>query len=242
MLTAELSPPRGGLSIRSLARNGYCAPPRRSSIASYSRDDRRRPPLAGFDKLLHYRVPEALRSAVAVGSLVRVPVGRALRLGVVGAVGPPADFPVDAEAARRRSSIPFPALTPGPARAGAVDGRLLCGAAGRGHRGHDPGRRAARRGGQGGEAASGVRKALPGGAAALARRAPAQARLYAFLEGQIRPSRRRSSSSVPGASAASRRALVRGGSSARRRGGSSARPTADDLRAWGARGGAAARA
>ena len=31
-------------------------------------------PLAGFDKLLHYRVPEALRAGVGVGSLVRVPL------------------------------------------------------------------------------------------------------------------------------------------------------------------------
>ena len=31
-------------------------------------------PLAGFDKVLHYRVPETMRAEVAVGSLVRVPV------------------------------------------------------------------------------------------------------------------------------------------------------------------------
>ena len=31
-------------------------------------------PLAGFDKLLHYTVPEALCAGVRVGSLVRVPI------------------------------------------------------------------------------------------------------------------------------------------------------------------------
>ncbi len=46
-------------------------------------------PLAGFDKVLHYRVPEALRGLAAVGSLVRIPVGHATRLGVIGGIGPP---------------------------------------------------------------------------------------------------------------------------------------------------------
>ena len=44
-------------------------------------------PLAGFDKVLHYRVPEAMRDAVQVGSLVRVPILSALRLGLVVGVG-----------------------------------------------------------------------------------------------------------------------------------------------------------
>ncbi len=52
-------------------------------------------PLAGFDKVLHYRVPETLGAAVGVGSLVRVPIGSTLRLGIVGELGPPSDFPVD---------------------------------------------------------------------------------------------------------------------------------------------------
>ena len=44
-------------------------------------------PLAGFDKLLHYRVPETMRDTVALGSLVRVPVLNTLRLGIVGEIG-----------------------------------------------------------------------------------------------------------------------------------------------------------
>lgn len=68
-------------------------------------------PLAGFDKLLHYRVPEALRDQVAVGSLVRVPVVNALRLGIVGEIGVPTDFPVERLKAVAQVVYPFPALT-----------------------------------------------------------------------------------------------------------------------------------
>ena len=67
-------------------------------------------PLAGFDKLLHYRVPEALRPEVAVGSLVRVPVLNTLRLGIVGEIGAPCDFPVDRLKAVAQVVHPFPAL------------------------------------------------------------------------------------------------------------------------------------
>ena len=31
-------------------------------------------PLAGFDKLLHYQVPEVLRASIQPGSLMRVPI------------------------------------------------------------------------------------------------------------------------------------------------------------------------
>lgn len=50
-------------------------------------------PLAGFDKLLHYRVPESLRAVVVVGSLVRVPVLHRHLLGIVGEIGEPVGFP-----------------------------------------------------------------------------------------------------------------------------------------------------
>ncbi|MCF3648315.1 replication restart helicase PriA [Synoicihabitans lomoniglobus] len=52
-------------------------------------------PIAGFDKLLHYKVPARLEDAVAVGSLVRIPIGRRFTLGIVGVVGAPSDFPID---------------------------------------------------------------------------------------------------------------------------------------------------
>ncbi len=52
-------------------------------------------PLAGFDKLLHYKVPQGMAEQVQLGSLVRIPIGRRFILGIVGDVGAPADFPVD---------------------------------------------------------------------------------------------------------------------------------------------------
>ena len=69
-------------------------------------------PLAGFDKLLHYRVPENLRATVAVGSLVRVPVLNALKLGIVGEIGAPKDFPLDRLKPVAQVLHPFPALPP----------------------------------------------------------------------------------------------------------------------------------
>ena len=68
-------------------------------------------PLAGFDKLLHYRVPENLCATIGVGSLVRVPVRRTLQLGIVGEIGAPRDFPVDKLKAVAQVVHPFPALT-----------------------------------------------------------------------------------------------------------------------------------
>ncbi len=52
-------------------------------------------PLAGFDKKLHYRVPDAWAGDVQIGSLVRVPILQRLHLGIVGEIGEPKDFPVD---------------------------------------------------------------------------------------------------------------------------------------------------
>ncbi len=69
-------------------------------------------PLAGFDKVLHYRVPEAMAGEVGLGSLVRVPVGRRYALGIVGVEGPPTDFPVDRLKRVAEVVYPFPALPP----------------------------------------------------------------------------------------------------------------------------------
>jgi len=69
-------------------------------------------PLAGFDKVLHYRVPPALAGSVEVGSLVRMPILGGVRLGLVGEVGPPANFPVERLKALTDVVYPFPALTP----------------------------------------------------------------------------------------------------------------------------------
>jgi primosomal protein N' (replication factor Y) len=68
-------------------------------------------PLAGFDKLLHYKVPENLRAGVAVGTLVRVPVLNTLRLGLVGEIGGPKDFPLERLKSVAQVVYPFPALT-----------------------------------------------------------------------------------------------------------------------------------
>jgi primosomal protein N' (replication factor Y) len=68
-------------------------------------------PLAGFDKLLHYKVPETLRAGVAVGTLVRVPVLNTLRLGLVGEIGGPKDFPLERLKSVAQVVYPFPALT-----------------------------------------------------------------------------------------------------------------------------------
>ena len=69
-------------------------------------------PLAGFDKLLHYRVPESLRPQVAVGSLVRMPILQRINLGVVGEIGAPRNFPVEKLKPIAAVVYPFPALPP----------------------------------------------------------------------------------------------------------------------------------
>ncbi|HXQ81417.1 MAG TPA: primosomal protein N' [Opitutaceae bacterium] len=165
-------------------------------------------PLAGFDKVLHYKVPEPLRASAAVGSLVRVPVGHTMRLGVIGAVGPPDDFPVDRLKAVAQVVYPFPALTPDllelarwmavyyAAPLDSVIEGMIPAAVRRGARIRE--RRFLR-----------VSARLSAEElAALARKAPAQARLYAFLEGQIRPQPKGLILSRTGASPASARALV----------------------------------
>jgi primosomal protein N' (replication factor Y) (superfamily II helicase) len=68
-------------------------------------------PLAGFDKLLHYRVPEAFAAGVSVGSLVRVPIVNRLHLGIVGEIGAPKDFPLEKLKNVAQLVQPFPALT-----------------------------------------------------------------------------------------------------------------------------------
>ncbi|HZP60848.1 MAG TPA: primosomal protein N' [Opitutaceae bacterium] len=69
-------------------------------------------PLAGFDKLLHYRVPETLGAGAGLGSLVRVPLLNRHALGVVGEIGAPRDFPLEKLKAVTQVVYPFPALPP----------------------------------------------------------------------------------------------------------------------------------
>ncbi len=69
-------------------------------------------PLAGFDKVLHYRVPDHLGASAMVGSLVRIPVVNALKLGIVGEIGAPKDFPLERLKLIAQVVYPFPALPP----------------------------------------------------------------------------------------------------------------------------------
>jgi primosomal protein N' (replication factor Y) (superfamily II helicase) len=144
-------------------------------------------PLAGFDKLLHYRVPESLRATLQMGSLVRVPVLNTLRLGVVGAIGAPTDFPVDRLKSVAQVVHPFPALTPDLLKlarwmavyyAASLDGII------------ETMIPAAVRSGAGikeEKLLSLAQKLSPEDLAALVKRAPQQARLYQFLLQQYRP-------------------------------------------------------
>ena len=69
-------------------------------------------PLAGFDKLLHYRVPEALRAHIRRGSLVRIPIVNQHRLGLVLEVGAIPDVPESKLKNVAGILHEYPALTP----------------------------------------------------------------------------------------------------------------------------------
>lgn len=69
-------------------------------------------PLAGFDKLLHYRVPEHLCEDLRIGSLVRIPVGHRMALGIVAEESEPKDFPLERLKQIVEVIHPFPALPP----------------------------------------------------------------------------------------------------------------------------------
>lgn len=69
-------------------------------------------PLAGFDKVLHYRVPEAQRRTVQAGSLVRVPLGRRYAIALVAEIDPVPDVPPEKLKNTSQVIYPFPAFTP----------------------------------------------------------------------------------------------------------------------------------
>ena len=69
-------------------------------------------PLAGFDKLLHYRVPDALRAHLRRGSLVRIPILNRLRLGLVLDADAIPDVPVSRLKDVAGILHEYPALTP----------------------------------------------------------------------------------------------------------------------------------
>lgn len=69
-------------------------------------------PLAGFDKQLHYRVPDSWGQEIVVGMLVRVPIVRRMHLAIVGEIGPPSDYPVEKLKSLAQLVYPFPAVPP----------------------------------------------------------------------------------------------------------------------------------
>lgn len=144
-------------------------------------------PLAGFDKPLHYTVPAPWADQVQVGSLVRIPLGKRIVLGVVSSVGAPTDFPVERLKPLTQVVYPFPALTEDLLRlARWMSGYYACsidqiietmlpvavrkGMALKVER-----------------MLSLAKKPTPAEYADLERRAPLQAKLIRFLEPQVRP-------------------------------------------------------
>ena len=95
-------------------------------------------PLAGFDKLLHYRFRSRCAAPSASASLVRVPVRRAMCLGIVGEIGGPQGLSSRAVEAGRPGRLPVSGAASRPARARPLDGGLLRGPARRDHRDDDP--------------------------------------------------------------------------------------------------------
>lgn len=144
-------------------------------------------PLAGFDKVLHYKVPPHLAATVAVGSLVRVPIVNAFKLGIVGEIGAPVDFPVERLKAVAQVVYPFPALSPDLLDLARWMARYY--ACGLDSIIETMIPAAVRRGAalKQEKLLAIVQKLSPEELAALEKRAPAQGKLYRFLEQQFRP-------------------------------------------------------
>ena len=68
--------------------------------------------MAGFDKLLHYKVPEALRAEIRAGSLVRVPISARLHLGLVMELNAQPDCAPEKLKLISNVLHDYPALTP----------------------------------------------------------------------------------------------------------------------------------
>lgn len=68
--------------------------------------------LSGLDRALDYKVPEALRGALGVGSLVRMPLGRRSELGIVTAVDIDPELPPTRLKFIHTLEQPFPVLSP----------------------------------------------------------------------------------------------------------------------------------
>ncbi len=168
-------------------------------------------PLAGFDKLLHYRVPETLRAAVRPGALVRVPLLNRHKLGLVLETDAIPDVPAEKLKPINGVLHHFPALTPDllelarwmhgyyAARMEAVLEAMIPAAVRGGARLKQE------------KYLSLARAATAGELAALAKKAPQQARLYEFLQQQFRPVKKSLVLSRLAATAAVASALIKRG-------------------------------
>lgn len=144
-------------------------------------------PLAGFEKLLHYQVPEALRDDVRAGSLVRIPIGHRPHIGLVLERDALPDVPREKLKPIAGILHEYPALTPDllglarwmssyyAARMDSVFETMIPGAVRAGARlKHD-------------KYLALARELTAEEHAALTRKAPKQAKLYDFLKQQFRP-------------------------------------------------------
>jgi len=168
-------------------------------------------PLAGFEKLLHYRVPESLAVGVRAGSLVRIPIAHRQHIGLVLALDAVPD--VAPEKLKPISGVmhEFPALTGDllelarwmsayyAARMDAVFETMIPGAVRAGARLKQEKYLAV------------ARELSADELATLARKAPKQAKLYEFLRQQFRPAKKSLVLSRLGATAAVVNALVKHG-------------------------------
>ncbi len=168
-------------------------------------------PLAGFDKLLHYRVPDTLVAGMRAGSLVRVPILNRQKLALVLEVDSVPDVPLAKLKSVTGILHDYPALTADllelarwmhgyyAARMEAVLEAMIPGAVRDGARLKQEKYLAV------------ARPPTPDELTTLAKRAPQQAKLYEFLAQQFRPVKKSLVLSRLGATAAVAGALVKRG-------------------------------
>jgi primosomal protein N' (replication factor Y) len=168
-------------------------------------------PLAGFDKLLHYSVPEALRDAVRAGSLVRVPIMNRSHLALVLEKDTVPDVPLARLKALSGVLHEYPALTPDllelarwmhvyyAARMEGVLEAMIPAAVRTGARLKTE------------KYLEIARPLSPDEQAALAKKAPKQAKLHDFLRQQFRPQKKSLVLSRLGTTAAVVNALLKAG-------------------------------
>ncbi len=168
-------------------------------------------PLAGFDKLLHYRVPEALVGEMQAGSLVRVPILNRQHLALVLETNAISDVPVARLKNVTEVLHDYPALTPDllqlarwmhvyyAARMESVLEAMIPGAVRDGARLKQ-------------DKYLGVaRPATPDELTQLAKKAPQQAKLYEFLKQQFKPVKKSLVLARLGTTAAAVSALIKRG-------------------------------